>query len=134
MDDFRKFTAFLQKNSGVKAHTIPYLVKWVSGYLEGQNRSLEQEIFDEYLNKLGQQKWIENWQINQADKALSLYAEYKSIQNTSAPQSGLKTQHPTWEEIFGKICRTIRIHPTRWFQSLIGGLRGHKIGINKPII
>jgi len=75
------FEQFLMDKEGVPQKNAPYYVKWVSDcyrfVAKPETQSLTNEQTAEFLIRLT--KKHEDWQVQQADRALKLYGYYRNF-------------------------------------------------------
>jgi hypothetical protein len=104
------FEQFLIHKEGVPTKNAPYYVKWVSDSYRfvdiPETQPLTSEQTAEYLGSLS--KKHEDWQVQQADRALKLYDYFLSRGQRSENEASADSQD-SWKEIEKKMRQALRL-------------------------
>ena len=105
----QKLSAFISTRFKVKAHKIPYYLKWINQYLifskklqhDNDNPKLR------YLNFLTSR--YQNWQVEQADKAINIYMSFLKnvIKKTDTNEPSLDNSN--WDKVMFNMKNEIRL-------------------------
>ncbi|MEA3368756.1 MAG: integron integrase [Candidatus Ratteibacteria bacterium] len=110
-----EFQKYLVSHKLVSEKNVSYYAHWVSKFLafSNSNENLNQDLrLRKFLSRLGAQKDISDWQVQQAEQALRLYIEHFLDGNTSKLYPNLpqnQQKHPILSEILSKMREAIRI-------------------------
>ena len=104
-----RFREYLLKQGNIKANHIPYLIKWVGHFYSflkiADTIFITAEQQNQYLSHLS--KSHEDWQVNQADKALRLYNYFLSQENNMPLPSDSSLRD--WDGIEAKLIEALRL-------------------------
>ncbi|MBA7487339.1 hypothetical protein ES707_22902 [subsurface metagenome] len=100
MNDFR---SFLLGKCRIPENKVPFFLQRVSKYnsFSKNSRPGDDSLETSYLNALSQN--YENWQVQQAKKAVSLYLYFKNISTHSEIHSGWNSVKRIWYDYFGSV-------------------------------
>jgi len=104
------FEQFLMDKEGVPKKNAPYYVKWVSDCYrfvdKPETQSLTNEQTAEFLIRLT--KKLEDWQVQQADRALRSYGYFLTRKQRSEGEPSVNNQGD-WKEIEEKMRQALRL-------------------------
>lgn len=104
------FEQFLICKEGVPGKNVPYYVKWVSDCYrfvdKPETQPLTNEQTAEFLSRLA--KKHEDWQVQQADRALKLY-DYFLSRGQRSEDGALVNNQENWKEIEKKMREALRL-------------------------
>ncbi len=128
------FEQFLSDKERVPQKNAPYYVKWVSDcYLyfdKPETQLLTNEQNAEFLSRLA--KKHEDWQVQQADRALRLYGYFLTRKQTSEDEPSVNNQGD-WKEIEEEMRQALRLRHRSystettyilWFRQFQGFVNG----------
>ncbi len=93
-DDRKAFEQFLRVENGFEEKVIPWMVRWVAGFLKGlDSLSKWNERCKAYYGEL--ETRVQGWQYAQAAKSVQLYLAFRRYKDASIP---VKTAS-TWAEV-----------------------------------
>ncbi|HKK49180.1 MAG TPA: phage integrase N-terminal SAM-like domain-containing protein [Alkalispirochaeta sp.] len=102
-EDQEGFEWFLREDKGFEKQVIPWMVRWVGGFLSGLESSKHwDQRCREYYGELEQR--VAGWQYAQAAKSVQLYLEFRRRSNPDIPAS----QAGSWEQAEQSAKREIR--------------------------
>ena len=76
--NLNKYQAFLEKNKLVAPNKRPYFARWVSKFIrfcQNDPNNMTDSHISIFLEFLGKEINIKEWQVKQADEAFRLYVE-----------------------------------------------------------
>lgn len=128
------FEQFLSDKERVPQKNAPYYVKWVSDcyryFDKAETQLLTNEQNTEFLSQLA--KKHEDWQVQQADRALRLYGYFLTRKRTSEDEPSVNNQGD-WKEIEEEMRQALRLRHRSystettyilWFRQFQGFVNG----------
>jgi integron integrase len=132
MNDFR---SFLLGKCRIPENKVPFYLQWISKYNTFSKNSPhgDDSLEISYLNALSRK--YENWQVQQAKKAISLYFYFKTTRSPSNPNTDISIPseiHSDWKSVKEELVRLLRLRHRsfRTEKTYIGWVRRFSCYLN----